>query len=92
MAFKLDMTVDLCMGYMLMLISMTLTLMQGYSGLANETIQRWIILTTKQAISIKFAVTVGYDKIYINLKSSVAFVFNILNYNMQKLVPLVLLM
>ena len=30
------MTVDVCMAYMLMLVSMTLTLMQGHSGLADE--------------------------------------------------------
>ena len=35
MAFTLDMTVDLCMAYMLMLVSTTLTLMQGHSGSAN---------------------------------------------------------
>ena len=39
MALKLGMTVDLCMAYMLMLVSTTLTLMQGYSGSAEETIQ-----------------------------------------------------
>ena len=50
MAFKLiDMTVDLCMVYMLMfmLLSMTLTLTQGHSDLAEENIKRLIILTTK---------------------------------------------
>ena len=40
----------LCMAYkyilMIMLILMTLTLMQGHSGLAKEQIQRWIILYT----------------------------------------------
>ena len=38
MAFKLGMAVDLCMAYiiyMLMLTSMTLTLMQGHSGLTD---------------------------------------------------------
>ena len=35
MAFKLGMTADLCTAYMLMLVSMTLTLMQGHSGLAE---------------------------------------------------------
>ena len=34
------------------LISMTLTLMQGHSGLAEETIQRWIISTTRQTIIV----------------------------------------
>ena len=32
------MTVDLYMAYMLMLMAMALTLMQGHSGLAAETI------------------------------------------------------
>ena len=34
--FKLGMTVDLYMAYMLMLVSMTLTLIQGHSGSAEE--------------------------------------------------------
>ena len=41
MAFKLSMTVDfICMAYiyMLMLVLMTLTLIQGQSGLTEETI------------------------------------------------------
>ena len=36
MAFKLGMMVDLCMAYMLMLVSVTLRLMQGHSGSAEE--------------------------------------------------------
>ena len=36
MAFKLGMTVDLCMAYMLMLVSMTLTLIQGHNGSTEE--------------------------------------------------------
>ena len=39
MASKLGMMVDLCMAYILMLISMTLTLMQGHGGLAKAKIQ-----------------------------------------------------
>ena len=35
MAFKLSMAVDLWMTYMLMLIWMILTLLQGHSGLAK---------------------------------------------------------
>ena len=38
MAFNLGMVVDLCMICMPMLILMTLTLMQGHSGLAKEKI------------------------------------------------------
>ena len=41
---------DLCMLYMLMLVSMTLTL-QGHSDLAEDKFQPWIISATKQAIS-----------------------------------------
>ena len=68
MTFKLGMTVD-------MLVSVTLTLMQGHNGLTEDQIQRWIILTTKQAISIKLAARprVGHDKFYYSPKSSVAF-------------------
>ena len=51
MAFKLSMKVDLCMGYMLMVILVTLTLMQGHSDSAEEQIQLLIILTTKQVLS-----------------------------------------
>ena len=42
--------------YMLMLVSMTLTLMRGHSWLAKEKIQGGIILTTKLATSIKLKV------------------------------------
>ena len=58
--FKLGMTVDLYGAYMITLYSMTLTLMQGHSGSANVRIQYWIISTTKQAMSIKLATTVGH--------------------------------
>ena len=36
MAFELGMTVDLCMAYMLILVSMTLTLMQGHISLIGR--------------------------------------------------------
>ena len=62
MAFKLGMKVDLCMGYILMVVSMTLTLMQGHSGSIEENIQLGIISTTKQAIKIKLAATEGHGK------------------------------
>ena len=61
---------------MFILVSMTLTFMQGHNGLAEETIQSWIISTTKQAISIQLAVAVGHDKFYLSPKSSVAFILN----------------
>ena len=38
MAFMPDMTANLCMAYVHMLMSMTLTLMQDHSGLAEEKI------------------------------------------------------
>ena len=60
MAFKLGMSVDWRMAYMLMLVSMTLPLMQGHSGLAKAKDQRWIISTNKHAISTKLATTVGH--------------------------------
>ena len=56
MAFKLGMTVDLCMAYVLILVLMTLTLMQGHSGLAKAKNQHWMLSATKQAISIKLAI------------------------------------
>ena len=61
MVFKLGMTVELCMAYTLILVSMTMTLMQGHSGSA-EAKQTSVELSrqlTKQAISIKLYTTVG---------------------------------
>ena len=58
--FKLGMTVDLWMPYLLMLVSMTLTLMQGHSGSAKAKNQRCMLSATKQAISIELATTVGH--------------------------------
>ena len=52
MTSKLGMTVDLCMAYMLMLVSM-----QGHSGSAKAKTQ---CLTSKQATNIKLATTVGH--------------------------------
>ena len=70
MASKLGMTVDLCMVYMLMLVSMTLTLIhRGHRGSAKTTIQCWIILTTKQATSIKLATTVGHFYMTLTLQT-----------------------
>ena len=57
--FKLGITVDLWMPYMLMLVSMTLTLLQGHSGSAKAKNQRCILLATEQAITIKLATTVS---------------------------------
>ena len=54
-----------------MVVSITLTVMQGHSGSAEEHIQLWIISTTNlQAIKIKLAATVGHDKFYFSLKSA----------------------
>ena len=64
MAFKLGMKFDLCMGYTFMVVSMTLTLMQGHSGSAGKKNQFWIISTTKQAVHIKLAATVGHDNLW----------------------------
>ena len=41
MALKHGMTVDLYKAYILMLVSMTLTLIQGHGGSAYNKIQRW---------------------------------------------------
>ena len=54
------MTVDLWMPYILIIILMTLTLMQGHSGLAKAKNERCMLSATKQAISIKLATTVGH--------------------------------
>ena len=50
------------MPYLLMLVSITLTLMQGHSGSANanQKNQRGMLSETKQAISITVATTVGH--------------------------------
>ena len=58
MVSKLSMTVDLCIAYLLILILMTLTLMQGHSGSAHNEIWGLIISTTRQATRIKLAATV----------------------------------
>ena len=60
MEFKLGMKVG--MGYIFMVILMTLTLMQVHSDSAEEQIQLWIISKTKQAIKIKLSATVGHDQ------------------------------
>ena len=49
MAFKLDMTVDLFMAYVLMLILMTLTLMQSHSESAKGKKSAFNYLDNKQA-------------------------------------------
>ena len=56
---KLGTRVDLWMPYMLMLVLMTLTLMQGHSTSAKATNQLCMLSSTKQAISIKLATEVG---------------------------------
>ena len=53
------MTVYLWMPYMLMLVSITLTMMQGHSGSAKAKNQRCMLSATKQAIRIKLSTTVG---------------------------------
>ena len=61
MAFNHGMMVDLYTAYMLMLVSMTLTLMQGHSGSAEgKKFNFRIISTSKQIISVKLATTVGH--------------------------------
>ena len=60
MAFKLGMKVDLFMGHILVVVSMLLTLMHGHGSSAEERMQLCIISTTKQAIKIKLAATVGF--------------------------------
>ena len=67
------MAVDLCMAYMFMLVSMTLTLMQGHSGLAKAKTQRWIISTSKQAIRIKLARTVSHFYVTLTLQMFIWF-------------------
>ena len=54
------MTEDLCMVYVLMLVSITLTVLQGHSGSAKTKLQCWSISTTKLSTSIiKHATTVA---------------------------------
>ena len=61
MACTLGMTLDLRIQgvYMLVLVSMNLTLVQGHSRSTKANIQCWIISTAKQATSNKVATTVG---------------------------------
>ena len=52
---------------MLMLVSMTLTLMQGHSGSAKAKKNRFcMLLATKQAMSIELATMVGHSR-YVTL-------------------------
>ena len=52
-----------------MLVSMTLTLMQGHSESAKAKIQRCMLLATKQAISIALATTVGHFYVTLALQT-----------------------
>ena len=72
------MMVDLWMPYML--ISMTLTLMQGHSGLAKAKYQRCMLSATKQAISIKLATTVGLF-FYVTLTLTLQTLYGLSNEN-----------
>ena len=65
--FKLGMTVDLWMPYMLVLI--TLTLMLRHSGLAKAKSQRCMLSATKQAINIKLATKVGHVYVTLTLQT-----------------------
>ena len=70
MTFKLSMAVDASMAYMLMFVSMTVTLKkQGYSGSTEATNKRWIISTTKPAVCIKLTTTVGHFYVTLALKT-----------------------
>ena len=54
MVFTLGATVDVCMAYKVMFISMTFTVVQGHSGSANakqSELNFVVISATKQAIS-----------------------------------------
>ena len=53
MAFKHGMTVHLCMAYVLMLVSMTLTLMQGHSRSAKAQNRHWVIHATQASYKHK---------------------------------------
>ena len=71
MTFKLGMAVDLCITYLLMLFSMTLTLIQDQSGSAKAKMQWLIISTTKQATSITLATTVGHVYVTLTLQTCI---------------------
>ena len=56
--------------HILMLVSMTLTLMQGHGRSAKAKIQRWIISTTEHATSVNLATTIGlFFYVTLNLKT-----------------------
>ena len=54
-----------------MLVSMTLTLMQGHNGSAKLKYQRGIISTTEQAIRIKLATTVDHNLCDLDFKKKI---------------------
>ena len=62
MTFTLGTTVDLCMTYLLMLVSMILTLTQGHSGSAKAKINSRLnyLNEVSNLTSIKLATTVGH--------------------------------
>ena len=67
-AFKLGVTVHIHAHFDdLALTLTTLTLMQGHSGLAVEIIQRWTIITTKQAIRMLGLNSVSHDLDFENI-------------------------
>ena len=68
MAFKLGIAVDACMAYMLMLMSMTLTLMQGHSGL-EESGEISVELSTKQSNKHFRIKSVSHDLDFENIMS-----------------------
>ena len=62
LTFKLGVTVDLWMPYMLMLVSVTLTQGHSRSAKVKKQKQTWMLSATKEAISIKLATKVGLLK------------------------------
>ena len=53
---------------MLMLVSITLTVMQGHGGSTKANNQRYMLSATKQAISVKPATTVGHFYVTLTLQ------------------------
>ena len=64
MAFTFGMTIDLCMRHVFMLVSITLTLLQDHSGLAEDKNQLYIFSTIKQVIFVKLTTTAGSSRLF----------------------------
>ena len=71
------MIVHLWMPYMLMLIWMTLTLMQGHNGSAKVENQHCMLSATKQAISISIKLDLDFVNVYMACPFCFVLIYNV---------------